>query len=33
MATVFKRGGKKSKGYYYVQWYDHNGDFIAKIFN
>ena len=25
MATVFKRGGKKAKGYWYVQWYDHNG--------
>ena len=25
MATVFKRGGKKAKGNWYVQWYDHNG--------
>ncbi|GIW96962.1 MAG: hypothetical protein KatS3mg111_0295 [Pirellulaceae bacterium] len=25
MATIFKRGGKKAKGYYYVQWYDHQG--------
>ena len=25
MATVFKRGGKKAKGYWYVQWYDHTG--------
>lgn len=25
MATVFKRGGKKAKGYWYASWYDHNG--------
>ena len=25
MASVFKRGGKKAKGYFYVQWYDHTG--------
>ena len=25
MASVFKRGGKKAKGYWYVQWFDHNG--------
>ena len=25
MATVFKRGGKRAKGYWYVQWYDHSG--------
>ena len=25
MASVFKRGGKKAKGYYYASWSDHNG--------
>ena len=25
MATVFKRGGKSAKGYWNVQWFDHNG--------
>ena len=30
MATVFKRGGKKAKGYWYVQWYDHNGKRRSK---
>ena len=25
MASVFKRGGKKTKGYYYASWSDHNG--------
>ena len=25
MATVFKRGGSRAKGAWYVQWYDHNG--------
>ena len=25
MASIFKRGGKKAKGYYYASWYDHNG--------
>jgi len=30
MATVFKRGGKKAKGNWYVQWYDHNGKRQSK---
>ena len=30
MASVFKRGGKKAKGYYYVQWTDHNGKRRSK---
>ena len=25
MASVFKRGGKKSKGPWYASWFDHNG--------
>ena len=25
MASVFKRGGKRAKGYWYVQWFDHRG--------
>ena len=25
MASVFKRGGKRAKGYWYVSWFDHNG--------
>ena len=25
MASVFKRGGKKAKGYYYASWSDHQG--------
>jgi len=25
MASIFKRGGKKAKGYYYAAWRDHNG--------
>ncbi len=25
MASVFKRGGKKAKGYWYVSWFDQNG--------
>ncbi len=25
MASIFKRGGKGAKGYYYVQWHDHTG--------
>jgi len=25
MASVFKRGGKKAKGYYYASWSDHRG--------
>ncbi len=25
MASVFKRGGKKAKGYWYAAWYDHTG--------
>ncbi len=25
MASVFKRGGKKAKGYYYASWFDHHG--------
>ena len=25
MATVFKRGGKSAKGYWYMAWTDHNG--------
>ena len=25
MASVFKRGGKRSKGYFYVSWWEHDG--------
>ena len=25
MASVFKRGGKRAKGYWYASWFDHNG--------
>ena len=25
MASVFKRGGKKAKGYWYASWFDHKG--------
>ena len=25
MTSVFKRGGKKTKGYYCASWSDHNG--------
>ena len=25
MASVFKRGGRRAKGYYYASWFDHNG--------
>ena len=25
MATVYKRGGKKAKGYWYASWVDHTG--------
>lgn len=25
MASVYKRGGKKAKGYWYASWHDHNG--------
>jgi len=25
VASVFKRGGKRAKGYYYASWFDHNG--------
>ena len=25
MASVFKRGGKKARGYYYTSWFDHSG--------
>ena len=25
MALVFKRGGKRAKGYWYASWHDHNG--------
>ncbi len=30
MASVFKRGGKRSKGYWYASWFDHNGKRQAK---
>jgi len=30
MASVFKRGGKKAKGYWYIQWTDHNGKRRSK---
>ena len=30
MASVFKRGGKKAKGYYYASWTDHSGKRQAK---
>ena len=30
MASVFKRGGKKAKGYWYVSWTDHNGKRSTK---
>jgi len=25
MASVFKRGGKRAKGYWYASWFDHTG--------
>jgi hypothetical protein len=25
MASVFKRGGKRAKGYWYASWFDHHG--------
>ncbi len=25
MASLFKRGGKKAKGYWYASWFDHTG--------
>ena len=25
MASVFKRGGKRAKGFWYASWFDHNG--------
>ena len=30
MASIFKRGGKKSKGNYYASWTDHNGKRRSK---
>ena len=30
MATVFKRGGKKAKGYWYASWTNHNGKRATK---
>ena len=30
MASIFKRGGKKAKGYWYIQWTDHNGKRRSK---
>ena len=30
MATVFKRGGKKAKGYWYASWTSHNGKRTTK---
>lgn len=33
MASVFKRGGKKAKGPYYVTWTDHTGKRMTKCTN
>ena len=30
MASVFKRGGKRVKGYWYASWHDHNGQRRTK---
>jgi hypothetical protein len=30
MATVFKRGGPRAKGYWYAAWHDHNGQRKTK---
>ena len=30
MATVFKRGGKKAKGYWYASWTEHDGKRVTK---
>ncbi len=30
MASVFKRGGTKTKGYYYASWFDHDGNRKTK---
>jgi len=33
MASVFKRGGKRAKGYYYASWFDHTGKRRTKCTN